>query len=249
MYFSRQPVPERGVRELRSLRFSLNTPVVSIESLAVGPARAAIAIQDLADGRTTVQLVLRSQRTAQLACFSHDEPHESDASTQVALDGALSFAESMGFLFDEDAIPDLGADGPREAADAWNDLLGLSWSEPPAPTPLSATSPLASGAEEDDALETDDDMDGDHELEVDPEPDAAEAPAELWLEELAPVAAAAVAAPSPGASAAPSAHPIAKPDPEPAPPAPLLLTKFRRNAGEGQGARRNGWPIRLLSHF
>jgi hypothetical protein len=220
MYFSRQPPPERAVRLLRSLHFSLNTPVVAIENLAVGPARAAIAVQDLGQGRSTLTLVVRAQRTAQLACFSHEEALEGDASMQIALDGALSFAESMGFLFDDDAIPELGSDGPREAAEAWNDLLGLVPGEPPAATPDG----------DEDALETDGDAGGDDELEVDPEPNGDEAPAELWLEELARV---------PARAAAPA--PATKPA--------VLLSKFRRSASAGQAARRGGWPIRLLSHF
>jgi hypothetical protein len=220
MYFSRQPPPERAVTLLRSLHFSLNTPVVAIENLAVGPARAAIAVQDLEAGRSSLTLVVRSQRTAQLACFSHEEALESDASTQIALDGALSFAESMGFLFDDDAIPELGSDGPREAADAWNDLLGLVPGEPLPATP--------DGDEE--ALETDADASLDDDLEVDPEPTGGEAPAELWLEDLVPVAARA-------AAPVPEGKPV------------VLLSKFRRSASAGQAARRNGWPIRLLSHF
>lgn len=245
MYFSRQPLPERAVRELRSLHFSLNTPVVSIENLAVGPSRAAIAVQDLGDGRTSLRLVVRSQRTGELACFSHEDLLEGEANTQIALDGALSFAEGMGFLFDEDAIPELGAEGPREAADAWNDLLGLTHPEPLAEAPAAAQGAAASDAadHDDDELDTEDDG-GDDELEVDPEPAADGEPAELWLEELAPSAAAAPAA------AAAVAAPVLESKPELAPPPPpVLLTKFRRTAGAGQGARRNGWPIRLLSHF
>jgi len=220
MYFSRQRPPERAATALRSLHFSLNTPVVAIENLAVGPARAAIAVQDVGAGRASLMLAVRSQRTGQLACFSHDEALESDVSTQIALDGALSFAESMGFLFDDEAIAELGADGPQEAAGAWNDLLGLAPGEPVAATPY--------GDEE--ALETDGDGALDADLEVDPEPTAGEVPAELWLEDLAPA----------GARASVSVQ-AAKP--------PVLLTKFRRSASAGQPARRNGWPIRLLSHF
>ncbi len=244
MYFSRQPLPERAVRELRSLHFSLNTPVVAIENLAVGPARAAIALQDLGDGNARLNLVVRSQRTSQLACFSHDEPLAGEASTQIALDGALSFAESMGFLFDDDAIPDLGADGPREAADAWNVLLGLVLGELPAQmpeAPPAAEPALASAiddSEDEDTLETDDDGEHDDELEVDPEPDAEQAPAELWLEELvAPPQR--LASPQMAIAEAPANLPAA----------PVLLTKFRRSAAVAQGVRRNGWPIRLLSHF
>jgi hypothetical protein len=125
MYFCRQPPPEREAKALRALHLSLNTPVVAIEDLPVGPARAAIAVQDAPEGRASLLLVLRSERTGQLACFAPDEMLESDVGAQIALDGALSFAESMGFLFDDDAIPELGAGGPREAADSWNDLLGI----------------------------------------------------------------------------------------------------------------------------
>jgi hypothetical protein len=195
MYFSRQQPPERGARALRALHVSLNAPVVAIEDLPVGPARAAIALQDAPEGGASLLLALRSQRTGQLACFAPDEPL-TDATAQIALDGALSFAESMGFLFDGDAIPELGADGPREAAKSWNELLGV---EPPEPEPL-------------------------------PQPAPAEDPAEIWLEE-------AVAPPAPAAQAAA--------EPEAAAPA-LLLTKFRRTTG---ASGRNGWPIRLLSHF
>jgi len=206
MYFCRQPPPEREAKALRALHVSLNTPVVAIEDLPVGPARAAIAVQDAPGGRAALMLVLRSQRTGQLACFAPDEMLESDASAQIALDGALSFAESMGFLFDDDAIPELGAAGPREAADSWNDLLGI---EP-------------------------------QDLEVDPEPAPAEGPPEIWLEEPAPAvaaSAAAVAAPAPAPDFASPASPR------------VLLTKFRRTAAPGRRSRRNGWPIRLLSHF
>ena len=240
MYFSRQPLPERGVRELRSLRFSLNTPVISIEDLAVGPARAAIAVQDLSEGRATLQLVVRSQRTGQLACFAHDEPLAGEVSTQIALDGALSFAESMGFLFDDDAIPELGADGPREAAAAWNDLLGVAAGD----APVSQADAAANAADADE-LETGDELetdDGDTELETDPESDADEPVAELWLEVLAVTPANAAASAPEIAAAAPDTDT----DTDPAPP--LLLTKFRRSAA-GPSARRNGWPIRLLSHF
>jgi hypothetical protein len=232
MYFSRQSPPERAATRLRSLRFSLNTPVVAIENLPVGPARAAIAVESVGEGRSSLMLVVRSQRTGQLACFSHDEPLESEGSVQIALDGALSFAEGMGFLLEDDAIPDLGADGPEAAAEAWNDLLGLE------PGDLGATSPDY----DEDALETDGDDGLDDELEVDPEPTAGDASAELWLEEIAPVAA-------PASISVEPAEPVEQVEPvEPAKPQ-VLLTKFRRSASAGQAAARNAWPIRLLSHF
>jgi hypothetical protein len=215
MYFCRQPPPERGVGALRSLHVSLNTPIVAIEDLAVGPARAAIALEPERGGRSVLVLALRSARTGQLACFAPDEALDSEANAQVALDGALSFAESMGFLFDDDALVELGADGPRAAAATWNELLGLE-----APAPAADVAPDAA-----DELETDGDEDA--QLEVDPEPAAGGDAPELWLEDLAPVAA---AAPAPAKAA-------------------VLLTKFRRTAAPGRRAQRGGWSIRLLSHF
>jgi hypothetical protein len=181
---------------LRALHVSLNAPVVAIEDLPVGPARAAIALENADQGGASLLLALRSQRTGQLACFAPDEPL-TDASAQIALDGALSFAESMGFLFDGDAIPELGEDGPRAAAESWNELLGVEAPEP----------------------------------EALPDPAAAESGAEIWLEEAVG-----------GAGGTPP------PEPEPAAAPALLLTKFRRT-GAGSWSRRNGWPIRLLSHF
>jgi hypothetical protein len=142
MYFSRQQPPEGGARALRALHVSLNAPVVAIEDLPVGPARAAIALQDAPDGGASLLLALRSQRTGQLACFAPDEPL-TETTAQIALDGALSFAESMGFLFDGDVIPELGAEGPREAAESWNQLLGVA----PEPEPEPGRAPAENPAE------------------------------------------------------------------------------------------------------
>jgi hypothetical protein len=215
MHYPMQPPPERGPRELRALRVSLNAPVVSIDGLAIGPAHAAIAVPAAGSAPATLWLALRSQRSGQVVCFGPDEPLDSEAGLRIALDGALSFAESMGFLFDDDPIEGLGPDGPQQAARLWNDLLGIEPAEPMA-APLAAAAP----GDAVDALETDGDGVPESPLEVDALPTEEAAAGELWLEELAPVA-----------------------------PAPPVLTKFRRSARPGQKARRNGWPIRLLSHF
>jgi hypothetical protein len=217
MYFSRRPAPERGARALRALHLSLNTPVIAIEDLAVGPARAAISVELGPRGHVSLLLALRSQRSGQLACFAPDEDLAGESGVQIALDGALSFAESMGFLFDDEATQHLGADGPREAARTWNELLGLETRE------------------DEDELELDDDPHA--ELEVDPDPahePGDEEPAELLLVEVA----------VPGAPAAPpaSVQPVAA-LPAPEPPAPidasLILTKFRRQASQAGAAGRN----------
>ena len=104
--------------EVRALYVALNSPVVTLESLSVGPASAVIALH-LADGAT---LAVRSVRTGQVAFFTssaelRDRPH-------LAVDAALSFAESLGFLFDDDEVATRGDEGPREAAWLWWELLG-----------------------------------------------------------------------------------------------------------------------------
>ena len=104
--------------EVRALYVALNSPVVTLESLPVGPASAVIALH-LADGAT---LAVRSVRTGQVAFFTssaelRERPH-------LAVDAALSFAESLGFLFDDDEVAARGDEGPREAAWLWWELLG-----------------------------------------------------------------------------------------------------------------------------
>jgi hypothetical protein len=111
----------RVVRQAKlcALRLSLNTPVVAIEELPVGPAAAGIALHEGADGRSLV-LVLRSVRTGQVLCFAPEEGWEDLHGPEVGLDAALTFAESMGFLFDDDPI--VGGD-PRQAVRKWAEFL------------------------------------------------------------------------------------------------------------------------------
>src|SRR5262249_36524886 len=75
---------------LHALYVSLNSPVVSLERLPVGPAAAAIAVH----GAGTT-LLIRSTRTGTVAFFSAEE--------RFGLEAALSHAEALGFLFDDEA--------------------------------------------------------------------------------------------------------------------------------------------------
>jgi hypothetical protein len=90
---------------LHALYVSLNSPVVSLDQLPAGPASAAIAVHG--DGTT---LWIRWARTGTLASFS--------AEARFGLEAALSRAESLGFLFDDEA--NLAGEGhPRSAWPAW----------------------------------------------------------------------------------------------------------------------------------
>jgi hypothetical protein len=90
---------------LHALYVSLNSPVVSLDPLPVGPAAAAIAVHD--EGTT---LLVRSVRTGTVASFA--------AEARFGLESALSRAEALGFLFDDEA--NLAGEGhPRSAWPAW----------------------------------------------------------------------------------------------------------------------------------
>lgn len=112
--------PHAAGTRLRALRLSLNTPVVAIEALPVGPAAAGIALHRGPEG-ALLTVALRSVRTGQLVFYRPDDDWGEFHGAELAVDAALSFAEGMGFLFDEDPIA-AGGD-LREAARLWAEFL------------------------------------------------------------------------------------------------------------------------------
>lgn len=115
---------------LRALHRALNSPVVTLERFPVGPASAAVALHASGAGAT---LAVRSVRTGQVLFFATGEDLASEP--RVALDAALSFGESMGFVFDEDDMA-AGDDASSTAVALWCELLGESPPEAPAAAPL-----------------------------------------------------------------------------------------------------------------
>lgn len=111
MYFPLRTEPlDAAEARLRGLRLSLNGPVVQAESLPVGPARAAIVVHDEPDGRPNVTLAVRSLRSGEVVLYSYEGDLREPSSRAVGIDAALSFGESMGFLFDDDELEgDAGA--------------------------------------------------------------------------------------------------------------------------------------------
>jgi hypothetical protein len=104
---------------LRCLRLSLNSPVLAIEELPVGPAAACIAVHG-PPGAPGLVLALRSGRSGQLAFFA-PEAAAPLADIDLALEAAASFAEAMGFLFDEDVMAD--ARDPGAVERRWREFL------------------------------------------------------------------------------------------------------------------------------
>ncbi len=98
----------------------MNAPVVAIEDLPVGPAHAAVALSQGPDANTVnATVAVRCARTHQVAFFTAGSELLELRSTSIAMEAALSFAESMGFLFDDEEVEIRGAEGSRKAAKIW----------------------------------------------------------------------------------------------------------------------------------
>ncbi len=119
MYFLRRQAPIQLTSErAEGMRPSLNSPVLSTPELPPGPARAAILVHRELEGRLAVSVGVKSLKSACSAIWTCDAELDEPTTLELAIDAALSFAEGMGFLFDDD----LGA-GFR-ASTRWHELIG-----------------------------------------------------------------------------------------------------------------------------
>lgn len=105
MHWIARSAPGPDATQLVSLCCSLNSPVVSIPELPVGPASAAIAIHTDADNASHITVAVQCCRTAAVALFR--VRGESGEPNRVSARVALLWAEGMGFLFDEELCTDL----------------------------------------------------------------------------------------------------------------------------------------------
>jgi hypothetical protein len=114
MYFLRRlrPLEVSGER-VRALRVSLNTPMLSAPDLPAAPGRAVIVVHRDARGQMDATVGVRSHHSGEIAYWSFDGELASEDDLAVAADAALTFAESLGFLFDDGSL-----DGV-EAGKAW----------------------------------------------------------------------------------------------------------------------------------
>jgi hypothetical protein len=106
---------------LRALYVSLNSPVVNLEKLPVGPAAAAVALHGPGPG---VTLAVRSVRTGRVLFFTSDASGADGDDPEVLFDAVFSFAEGLGFLFDDDEVIARGTEGPRLSAHLWAEFVG-----------------------------------------------------------------------------------------------------------------------------
>lgn len=135
MFFQRRTRPLRlSAARLRALRLSLNTPVVATQELPVGPARGAIVMHVEPGHGTQITVGVRTLACGSVALYGLEGEIDADTMNE-ALDGALSFAEGMGFLFDDDLLA--GGESAREKALLlWKEAIGDAAGEGAAPAPL-----------------------------------------------------------------------------------------------------------------
>lgn len=124
---------EFTAQRVLALRPSLNTPVVAASDLPVGPACAAILVHVEPGHGLQISVGVRSLGCGSVTVFGFDGPIGASV-VNVALDAALSFAESMGFLFDDDMIDD-DAGSQEKAVLRWQEMIGDVPSGPSADRP------------------------------------------------------------------------------------------------------------------
>jgi hypothetical protein len=117
----RRPL-ELTAQRVRALRPSLNTPVVSAAELPVGPACAAILVHVESGHGLQISVGVRTLACGSVVIYGFDGPISASV-VGAALDAALSFAESMGFLFDDDVVGDDAA-SREKAALRWQEMIG-----------------------------------------------------------------------------------------------------------------------------
>lgn len=121
-FLPRQRPLELTAQRVRALRPSLNTPVVAMADLPVGPACAAILVHVEPGHGLQISVGVRSLACGSVALYGFDGPISASV-VGVALDAALSFAESMGFLFDDDIVGD-DVSSREKAVLRWQELIG-----------------------------------------------------------------------------------------------------------------------------
>jgi hypothetical protein len=132
---------------IQGLCLSLNTPVLNIDELPVEPAQAAIVLFDDGYGTLSLGVGVKSLETRRSAVFVYRGLVDETQNPGETMNGALVFAEGMGFLFDEDVVSADAVNGRARALSLWTDLTadGEALPDPPAAEPDAdvAQAPLA----------------------------------------------------------------------------------------------------------
>ena len=133
---------------------SLNRPLVELDNLPAGPARAAIALHRDDSGERALVVAIRSEASSAVIRFAFRGQLNSEAGR--AMEVGLQFAEGMGFLFDEDILAGNLPAAERKALETWCEL---TCDELPRQRPVSARQPAATAGSADEVLVLDDVID------------------------------------------------------------------------------------------
>ena len=129
---------------LQSLCASLNAPIVHMDELPSGPARAAVVVYAEQYGDLGMAVAVRSLEGGQVVLMRAQEPLPPDADPAQALETVMSYAEGLGFVFDEDMLAGNATHETRLAAlDHW---LRLNGSDEIFETPDVTSPPAPAGA-------------------------------------------------------------------------------------------------------
>ena len=135
---------------VRELRLSLNSPVVTTEGLESGPARAGLLVHRSVAGHLSITVAVHSLRSRRNVLYTLDEALEEGPALCVGIDAALSFGESLGFLFDDDTR---AQGGGAHALRLWQELLGETPEPELAPSVVAANSSAPVAGDEELVLE------------------------------------------------------------------------------------------------
>ncbi len=110
---------------LLSLCASLNAPVVRLDGLPTGPARAALVVYAEQYADLGIAVAVRSLEGGEVVLMRHREALPPETGREAALEIAVDYAESLGFVFDQDMIGAGGSLGAKTAAlEHWQRLVG-----------------------------------------------------------------------------------------------------------------------------
>ena len=115
---------EQLERRVVAVRYSMNEPIVATAELPAGPARAAILVY-LEESIRRVVVVIRSLSRARVVQYEMRGEEFTEA-TGMAFDAGLTFAESMGFVFDDEKLANKNGEDRVAELVALGQLLDLA---------------------------------------------------------------------------------------------------------------------------
>ena len=126
MFSATKQPPSLSEASLLCLCASLNAPVVRMDDLPSGPARCAVLVYAEPYGDLGLTVAVRSLEGGEVLVLRSQEPLPPDSDPAAGLEMAITYAEALGFVFDEDMLNGGQAshDERLAAFDHWLKLVG-----------------------------------------------------------------------------------------------------------------------------